>query len=68
MTKDDLPTAVDRLNQRLDSLDSRLDNIDSLVTAVADRVTKQPFTLILTCPNCGREVEIAVLGVTKPTR
>ena len=52
----------------LDTLDHRLDNIDSLVTAVAERVTNQPVTILLNCPDCGKNIEIAILGNRKPTK
>jgi len=48
-------------------LDERLDNIDSLVTAIAERIVKQPITLHLTCPSCGKRIEIALVGKEKPT-
>ena len=57
---------IERVKQRLDMLDQRLDNIDSMVTAVAERVMNQPITLNLTCPNCGRNIEITVIGSEKP--
>ena len=59
---------IERVKKRLDLLDHRLDNIDSMVTAVAERVMKQPITLNITCPNCGKNIEIAVIGTEKPTR
>lgn len=59
---------TERIKRRLDMLDQRLDNIDSVVTAVAERVLKQPITLNITCPHCGRNVEIAIIGNSKPTR
>jgi len=59
---------IERMKQRLDMLDQRLDNIDSLVTAVAERVTSQPVTLYMSCPNCGKNIEIAILGSQKPTK
>lgn len=59
---------IQRLKQRLDMLDQRLDNIDSMVTAVAERVMSQLVTLSITCPNCGKDVEIAVMGNQRPTR
>ena len=59
---------VERIKRRLDMLDDRLDNIDSVVTAVAERVLKQPVTLNITCPHCGKNVEIALIGNNKPTR
>lgn len=58
---------VERLGKQLDGLDKRLDNVDSIVTAVAERIMKQPVTLTMTCPHCGRKIEIALLGTEKPT-
>jgi len=57
---------IERVKQRLDMLDQRLDNIDSMVTAVAERVMNQPITLSITCPNCGRNIEITLIGSEKP--
>ncbi len=59
---------IKRIKQRLDMLDQRLDNIDSMVTAVAERVMSQLITLNITCPHCGRDVEIAVVGNRKSRR
>jgi predicted Zn-ribbon and HTH transcriptional regulator len=57
---------IEKIKRRLDMLDQRLDNIDTMVTAVAERVTKQPMTLLITCPNCGKEIEVAIIGSEKP--
>jgi len=59
---------IQRIQQRLDMLDHRLDNIDSMVTAVAERVMSQLVTLNITCPHCGKDVEIAIVGSQKPRR
>jgi len=59
---------MERLKQRLDILDHRLDNIDSMVSAVAERVMKQPVALIISCPHCGKNVEIGIIGSEKPTK
>jgi len=59
---------IERIKRRLDMLDHRLDNIDSMVTAVAERVMKQPITLNIICPHCGRDIEITILGNEKPRR
>lgn len=59
---------IEHIKRRLDMLDQRLDNIDSMLTAVAERVMSQPIALIITCPNCGKNIEIAILGTEKPTR
>jgi len=58
--------AIDQLKRRLDMLDQRLDNIDSVVTAVVERVMSQPIALNITCPNCGKNIEIAIIGSQKP--
>ena len=58
---------IEHLKQRLDMLDNRLDNIDSIVSAVAERVMKQPITLNITCPHCGKNIEIAIIGNEKIT-
>ena len=58
---------VERIKSRLDMLDQRLDNIDSVVTAIAERVMKRPVTFTVTCANCGRNIEIALIGTEKPS-
>ena len=59
---------VQLIKKRMDLLDQRLDNIDSMVTAVAERVLSQLITVIVTCPHCGKDIEIAVVGNQKPRR
>ena len=59
---------MERIAQLLEMLDHRLDNVDSIVSAVAERVMRQPVTLNMTCPNCGRKIEIALIGTEKPTK
>ena len=59
---------IEHIKRRLDMLDQRLDNIDSMVTAVAERVMKQPITLNITCPHCGRDIEITISVSEKPGR
>ena len=59
---------IEHIKKRLDMLDQRLDNIDSVVTAVVERVMKQPITLNITCSNCGQNMEIAIIGTEKPKR
>ena len=55
------------VKRHLDLLDQRLDNIDSIVSAVAERVMSQPLTLNITCPSCGKNIEINLIGSGKPT-
>jgi hypothetical protein len=59
---------IDRIKRRLDMLDHRLDSIDSMVTAVAERVMEQPLNFSLTCPHCGKNIEITILGSQKPSK
>ena len=59
---------IERIKRRLDMLDHRLDSIDSMVTAVAERVMKQPIALSITCPHCGKNIEITILGSEKPSK
>ncbi len=59
---------IEHIKKRLDMLDQRLDNIDSVVTAVVERVVNQPITLNITCPHCGKNMEIAIIGSEKPRR
>ena len=59
---------LERINKQLDMLDQRLDNLDSMVTAVAERVMIRPVALNLTCPNCGKNIEIALIGSERPTK
>lgn len=59
---------IERIKRRQDMLDHRLDSIDSMVTAVAERVLQQPVALNITCPHCGKNIEIAIIGSQKPGR
>ncbi|OGO29871.1 MAG: hypothetical protein A2Z29_05570 [Chloroflexi bacterium RBG_16_56_11] len=59
------PPDIERLAQRLDMLDRRLDNVDSIVSAVAERVMRQPLTINLTCPKCGQKIEVSLIGMEK---
>jgi hypothetical protein len=68
VTNEGLATSLQKLEKQLEALDNRLDNVDSVVTAVAERVMKQPITMNITCSHCGHKIEIAILGTEKPTR
>ena len=59
---------IEHIKQRLDVLDHRLDDIDTMVSAIAERVMRQPISFVLTCPYCGKGMEIAVIGNEKPRR
>lgn len=68
MANDELASEIEQMKKRLDMLDRRLDNVDSVVTAVAERVMKQPITFNVTCSKCGQKIEIAIIGTEKPSR
>ena len=59
---------LQKLEARIDALDRRLDNIDSMVTAVAERVMNRPLVIVATCPHCGKNMEIALMGTQKPAK
>jgi transcription elongation factor Elf1 len=65
---DNIASNLNKLEKRFEMMNDRLDNIDSIVTAVTERVMKQPVTMIVTCSHCGHKVEVALLGVEKPTK
>jgi hypothetical protein len=58
---------LERLTQRIELMDERMDNIDSVLTAVAERIMKQPVSIVLNCPHCGKNIEVALVGQQKPT-
>jgi len=59
---------TERLEKRLEMFDQRLDNIDSVVSALVERVMKQPISLYVTCSKCGHKMEITLIGTEKPKK
>ena len=76
MTQKNEPDSVDQeqlldiehIKRHLDMLDQRLDNIDSVVTAAVERVMKQPITINIICPHCGKNIEVALIGSERPRK
>ena len=68
LVNEELAPEIEQIKKRLDMLDRRLDNVDSILTAVAERVMKQPITFNVTCSKCGQKIEIALIGTEKPSR
>lgn len=60
--------SLEHIKRRLDNFDARLDTIDTMLTALADRIMKRPLRVTITCPNCGRTIEIAMVGNEKMMR
>jgi hypothetical protein len=56
---------LEHTKKRMEMLDKRLDNIDSVVTALVERVMRQPVTIEVTCPKCGSVVQIMLTSNTK---
>jgi hypothetical protein len=57
---------LEQITRRLDMIDQRLDSLDSMVTAAIERVMRQAVTIHVVCPKCGKNIEIAIIGNTKP--
>lgn len=55
----------EQLKKRIEALDRRLDNLDSVVTALVERVMKQPVTIEVTCPKCGSVVQLLLTSNVK---
>jgi len=58
--------SIENFERRLGMLDRRLDDIDSMVSAVIERVMSQPININISCPSCGKNVEVALIGNKKP--
>lgn len=66
-TKEREPS-LDHIQERLDLLDLRLDALDTMITAIAERIMRQPINITVTCPNCGRSIDITLVGNEKMLR
>ncbi|MGB2799886.1 MAG: hypothetical protein WBC55_06845 [Dehalococcoidia bacterium] len=63
-TKEKEPS-LEQVQGRLDLLDQRLDALDTMITAIAERIMRQPVNITITCPNCGRSIDITLVGNEK---
>jgi len=64
----DKAQSIEQLQQKLDTLDQRLDDIDTTISAIAERAMSRPINLTMTCPSCGKVIEIAIVGNGKMIR
>ena len=60
--------SLEQIKRRLDNLDQRFDSIDTMVTALAERMLKRPLDVTITCPHCGRTIELSMVGNEKMSR
>jgi hypothetical protein len=63
--KKNMTVDLEHTKKRLEMLDKRLDNIDSVVTALVERVMRQPVTIEVTCPKCNNVVQIMLTSNIK---
>ena len=53
---------MQQTEKQLEMLDQRLDNLDSVVTALAERVMRQPVSLEVVCPKCSSIIQVTLTG------
>ena len=56
---------MEQIDKQVEMLNNRLDNMDSVVTALVERVMKQPITIELTCPKCDTTIQIMLTSSVK---
>ena len=54
------------MEKRLEMMYKRIDQLDSTVSALIERVMRQPvITIEVTCPKCGSNVHVSMTGNTR---
>jgi hypothetical protein len=56
---------MQQVDKQIEMLNNRLDNMDSIVTALVERVMKQPVTIEITCPKCETVIQIMLTSSIK---
>jgi hypothetical protein len=56
---------MQQIEQQIEMINNRLDNMDSVVTALVERIMKQPVTIELTCPKCDTVIQITLTSSIK---
>lgn len=56
---------MQQIDKQIEMINSRLDNMDSVVTALVERIMKQPVTIELTCPKCDTIIQITLTSNVK---
>lgn len=59
---------LEQLQRKLDTLDQRLDDIDSMISAIAERAMSRPLSISMSCPGCGKIIEVGIVGSEKMMR
>lgn len=56
---------MQQVEKQIEMLNNRLDNMDSIVTALVERVMKQPVTIEITCPKCDTVIQVMLTSSVK---
>ena len=56
---------MQQVDKQIEMLNNRLDNMDSIVTALVERIMKQPVTIEITCPKCDTVIQIMLTSSVK---
>ena len=56
---------MQEMEKQIEMINSRLDNMDSVVTALVERIMKQPITIELICPKCDTTIQIMLTSSVK---
>lgn len=56
---------MQQIEKQIEMINNRLDNMDSVVTALVERIMRQPITIELTCPNCDTTIQIMLTSNVK---
>jgi hypothetical protein len=56
---------MQQVDKQIEMLNNRLDNMDSVVTALVERIMKQPVTIEITCPKCETVIQIMLTSSVK---
>jgi hypothetical protein len=56
---------MEQIDKQVEMLNNRLDNMDSVVTALVERVMKQPVSIEVVCPRCDTVIQILLTANVK---
>jgi hypothetical protein len=56
---------MEQIEKQIEMLNNRLDNMDSVVTALVERIMKQPVVIEMTCPKCDTVIQVMLTSNVK---